>query len=58
MNTTMFMSNVKKVRRVALAFDVLHRAVKAIPEDNRSEELSKVLEEGLKERNLLRVTVD
>jgi len=32
-DSTMFMSNIKKAGRVALAFDVLYRAVKSIPED-------------------------
>lgn len=48
----MFMSNIKKAGRLALAFDVLHRAVKAIPEDKRTDELSKVLEEGFKKEML------
>ena len=39
MDTTMFMSNIKKAGRLALTFDVLHRAVKTIPE---------LLTEGLK----------
>jgi len=43
MDSTMFMSNIKKAGRVALAFDVLYRAVKSIPEDRLSENLKKVL---------------
>jgi len=42
-DSTMFMSNIKKAGRVALAFDVLYRAVKSIPEDRLSENLKKVL---------------
>ncbi|WP_025746793.1 transposase [Caldicoprobacter faecalis] len=52
MDTTMFMSNIKKAGRLALAFDVLQRAVKAIPEDKHTDELSKVLEEGFKKEML------
>lgn len=43
MDTTMFMSNIKKAGRIALAFDVLEKAVKAIPVEGRPEQLSKVL---------------
>jgi hypothetical protein len=48
MDTTMFMSNIKKAGRLVLAYDVLYKAVKAIPEGKCTEELSKVLEEGFK----------
>jgi hypothetical protein len=48
MDTTMFMSNIKKAGRLVLAFDVLHKAVSAIPQDKCTEELSKVLEDGFK----------
>jgi hypothetical protein len=43
MDTTMFMSNIKKAGRISLAFDVLTKGVKAIPEAKRSESLLKVL---------------
>lgn len=43
MDTTMFMSNIKKAGRLALAFDVLLRAVKAIPESLRTESLQETL---------------
>jgi hypothetical protein len=43
-DTTMFMSNIKKSGRLALAFDVLIKGVKAIPEDHLTESLAKVLE--------------
>lgn len=43
MDTTMFMSNIKKAGRISLAFDVLVKGVKAIQEATRPESLSKVL---------------
>lgn len=48
MDTTMFMSNIKKAGRLALAFDVLVKAVKAIPEVKRPESLVNVLSSGFK----------
>jgi hypothetical protein len=42
------MSNIKKAGRLVLAYDVLYKAVKVIPEGKCTEELSKVLEEGFK----------
>jgi len=48
MDTTMFMSNIKKAGRLALAFDVLVKAIKAIPEAQLPESLAKVLESGFK----------
>jgi len=54
MDTTMFMSNIKKAGRLVLAFDVLEKAVKAIPESKRTEELAKVLQEGFKTDTLYR----
>lgn len=54
MDTTMFMSNIKKAGRLALAFDVLCRAVKAIPENGRTESLQKVLEPEFKTDTLYR----
>jgi hypothetical protein len=47
-DTTLFMSNIKKAGRISLAYDVLVRAVKAIPETIRTEALSKVLEPDFK----------
>lgn len=44
MDSTMFMSNIKKAGRLSLAFDVLIKAVKAIPESG----ITKQLEETLK----------
>lgn len=43
-DTTLFMSNIKKAGRMSLAYDVLVKAVKAIPESKRSEALAKALE--------------
>lgn len=43
MDTTMFMSNIKKAGRISLAFDVLIKAVKAIPAGIRTEKLLNVL---------------
>lgn len=54
MDTTMFMSNIKKVGRLALAFDVLEKSVKAIPEAKRTPDLAKVLQEGFKTDMLYR----
>lgn len=48
MDITMFMSNIKKAGRLVLAYDVLLKAVKAIPEYKRTEGLAKVLGEGFK----------
>ena len=44
----MFMSNIKKAGRLVLAFDVLEKSVKAIPEGDRTQELAKVLQDGFK----------
>jgi len=54
MDTTMFMSNIKKAGRISLAFDVLAAAVKAIPENHMTEILSKVLESEFKTDTLYR----
>lgn len=48
------MSNIKKSGRLALCFDVLVRAVKAIPEDLRPEQLRSVLEPSFKTDTLYR----
>ncbi|MCL2757663.1 MAG: transposase [Coriobacteriia bacterium] len=53
-DTTMFMSNIKKAGRMSLAHDVLVVAVKAIPEDLRTEALSNVLKPGFKTDLLFR----
>ena len=54
MDTTLFMSNIKKAGRISLAYDVLIKAVKAIPKDNRTEALAKVLEPDFKTDMLYR----
>ncbi len=47
-DTTLFMSNIKKAGRISLAYDVLTKAVKAIPEGERTDTLEKVLEPDFK----------
>jgi hypothetical protein len=47
-DTTLFMSNIKKSGRIALAYDVLVKGVKAIPEGSRTEILAQSLEPGFK----------
>lgn len=53
-DTTLFMSNIKKAGRMSLAYDVLVKAVKAIPEVKRTEALSQVLESTFKTDTLYR----
>ncbi|MCR4431232.1 MAG: transposase [Tepidanaerobacteraceae bacterium] len=48
MDSTMFMSNIKKAGRIALAFDVLERAVKSVPEDILTPNLKEVLKPEFK----------
>lgn len=47
-DTTLFMSNIKKAGRISLAYDVLIKAVKAIPADDRTDALAKALEPDFK----------
>ena len=47
-DTTLFMSNIKKAGRISLAYDVLAKAVKAIPEEERTGTLAQVLEPDFK----------
>ncbi|MBA1337124.1 MAG: hypothetical protein HPY66_3560 [Firmicutes bacterium] len=47
-DTTLFMSNIKKAGRVSLAYDVLVKAVKAIPKEKLTGSLSNVLEPDFK----------
>jgi len=47
-DTTLFMSNIKKAGRMSLAYDVLIKAVKAIPKDERTDALAKALEPDFK----------
>jgi len=53
-DTTLFMSNIKKSGRLSLAYDVLVKAVKAIPEGMRAEALAKALEPDFKTDMLYR----
>jgi len=53
-DTTLFISNIKKAGRVSLAYDVLAKAVKAIPEAKLTETLSKVLKPEFKTDTLYR----
>ena len=54
-DTTMFMSNIKKAGRLALAYDVLTSAVKAIPEGARTGALAEALLPGFRTDTLYRV---
>jgi len=56
-DTTLFMSNIKKAGRISLAYDVLTKAVKAIPEEERTSTLAKVLEPDFKTEILYRTKV-
>jgi len=47
-DTTLFMSNIKKAGRMSLAYDVLTKAVKAIPKEKLTDSLSKALEPDFK----------
>ena len=47
-DTTLFMSNIKKAGRISLAYDVLVKAVKAIPEEKRTDKLIAVLDDKFK----------
>ena len=53
-DTTLFMSNIKKAGRISLAHDVLAKAVRAIPEGERTEALAKVLASDFKNKVLYR----
>jgi hypothetical protein len=48
MDSTMFMPNIKKAGRIVLTYDVLVKAVKAIPESELPEELKDVLKPNFK----------
>jgi hypothetical protein len=47
-DTTLFMSNIKKAGRMSLAYDVLVKAVKAIPKEKLTDSLAKALEPDFK----------
>lgn len=52
MDSTMFMPNIKKAGRLALAYDVLTKAVKAVPETELPEELKAILKPNFKTETL------
>ena len=54
MDSTMFMSNIKKSGRLSLAFDVLMKAVKALPEDKLSERLKEVIKPNFRTETLFK----
>lgn len=54
MDPTMFMSNIKKAVRIALAFDVLYMAVKTIPEEKLTDNLKEVLKPEFKNQTIYR----
>jgi hypothetical protein len=47
-DTTLFMSNIKKAGRISLAYDILIKTIKAIPEDKRTDALKDALEPNFK----------
>jgi len=55
MDSTMFMSNIKKAGRLSLAYDVLVKSVKAIPEGVRPANLQEALTSEFKTDTLYRV---
>lgn len=54
LDTTMFMSNMKKAGRLALCFDVLELAVSSIPDDDRPPELKQVFDSEFRQAQLYR----
>lgn len=58
MDSTLFMSNIKKSGRLSLAYDVLTKTVKAIPEDLRSPSLQEVLTSEFRTNTLYRIKVN
>jgi hypothetical protein len=53
-DTMMFSSNIKKAGRMALAHDVLAKAVKALPEGGLTAALAEVMDKGFKNKVLYR----
>ncbi|NLI93135.1 MAG: transposase [Peptococcaceae bacterium] len=47
-DNTLFMSNIKKAGRMSLAYDILNKAVKAIPKEKLTDSLAKALEPDFK----------
>lgn len=58
MDSTLIASNIKKAGRLALAFDVLHLALKVIPRKKLTKSLSEVLEPKFKTSMLYKVKGD
>ena len=58
MDTTMFMSNIKKAGRLALAFDVLRRSLRKIPAEKLNESLKEALAPDFKTKMLYRVKTE
>ena len=52
-DSTQIASNIKRVGRLSLGYDVLHKAVTALPVDIFSEELSRIHVCSVKERAIL-----
>ena len=52
MDSTMFMPNIKRAGRLALTYDVLIKAIKAIPENQLSEDLKAVFTSNFKTETL------
>ena len=57
-DTTMFMSNIKKAGRLALAYDVLQRGLRKIPAEKLSEALKEALAMDFKTQMLYRVKAE
>lgn len=57
-DTTMFMSNIKKAGRLALAFSVLQRGLHKIPNDNLTETLKEALSSDFSSKMLYRVKTE
>lgn len=55
MDTTLFMSNMKKSGRLSLCFDVLELAVSAIPEEKRPEYLARIFDPEFRKEQLYKV---
>ncbi len=52
MDSTMFMPNIKRAGRLALTYDVLIKAIKAIPENQLSEDLKAVFTPNFEKETL------
>lgn len=52
MDSTMIAANIKNAGRLALAYDVIEQALKALPEEFMTEPMKKIFEEGYKNKLL------